>query len=104
MRTRERGFTLVEILIVVLVIAILLSLLLPALAHLRRKGRIVATNELMQQLATALTDYMDRYPALGNPAPGTDSADFKDKPWQFLYTNWVQNLKEEPKLQLQLKL
>jgi prepilin-type N-terminal cleavage/methylation domain-containing protein len=104
MRTRERGFTLVEILIVVLVIAILLSLLMPALAHLRRKGRIVATNELMQQLATALTDYMDRYPSLGDPALPDPSSDFKDQPWKFLYINWVKNLKEEPKLQLQVKL
>jgi prepilin-type N-terminal cleavage/methylation domain-containing protein len=103
MPSPRRGFTLVEILIVVLVIAILLSLLLPALAHLRRKGRIAATNELMQHVSDALAKYMERYPLLGNVG-GVDSPDFRDKPWQFLYANYVSDLKEEPPISLQVKL
>ena len=55
---RRRGFTLVELLVVIGVIAVLMALLLPALNRARRQGRSVACLAHLQQLGAAFQIYL----------------------------------------------
>ncbi len=80
----RRGFTMIELLVVVAVIGILMALLMPALSILRRSQRKASTMDLMQHVTTALTNYLADYPVLGNLP---DSSDFKTSPWTFLNRN-----------------
>lgn len=79
---RRRGFTLIELMVVVLIIAVLAGLLLPALAALRRSRAKAATLSLIEHVTSALTDYLQEHPSLGDLADGSD---FAAKP--FIYLN-----------------
>jgi prepilin-type N-terminal cleavage/methylation domain-containing protein len=56
--SRRRGFTLVELLVVIGVIAILIGLLMPTLSRARESARRVACLSNARQLATAVTAYV----------------------------------------------
>lgn len=58
---RRRGFTLVELLVVVAVIALLVSILLPSLAGARRRGRALVCMSNMRQLGVAAHMYAGAY-------------------------------------------
>lgn len=66
-----RGFTLIEVLVVIAVIAVLISILLPALAHARDSGRAVKCLSNHRQMFLACRAYADENkgngPALGEP-------------------------------------
>lgn len=58
---KRRGFTLVELLVVISIIAILISLLLPALAKARQAGLRIQTASNMRQIGIAFAEYADQY-------------------------------------------
>jgi general secretion pathway protein G len=57
----RRGFTMVELLVVVVIIAILLALLLPAINAAIRQARNAQVSSEIQGLATALTQFKSTY-------------------------------------------
>ncbi len=54
-----RGFTLVELLVVISIISLLLAVLMPALSKAREAGRSVVCNSNVKQIGLALTMYAD---------------------------------------------
>ncbi len=65
---RSRGFTLVELLVVVAVLAVLVGLLLPALARSKTSARSVACLNHLRQMALAAQMYTDAHRQFFPPA------------------------------------
>jgi prepilin-type N-terminal cleavage/methylation domain-containing protein len=89
-RSREAGFTLIEILVVIAVIAVLVAILLPCLNHAREAGRRAACMGHMYQLQIAwhlyAVDWHDHI-VNGQPVPqlgGSQTPNY-GKPWLATY-------------------
>lgn len=62
--TRARGFTVIELLVVLSVIGILLALLVPAIQSAREAARRAACRNQLRQLALAMHNYHDQHDTL----------------------------------------
>ena len=64
---KEKGFTLVELMVVIIILAVLTGIAIPSYLTLRNRARIQATRSEMQNIGTALelyaADNYDAYPA-----------------------------------------
>lgn len=56
-QNRARGFSLVEMMVVLLILAVVLGIIIPALGYARNTARKTATNALMNQLATSSASF-----------------------------------------------
>lgn len=65
-RARARGFTLIELMIVIAIIAILAAILVPNMVRARSRGQLVACTTNLKNIGTAMelytVDYKGRYP------------------------------------------
>ncbi|MBI4582240.1 MAG: type II secretion system protein [Planctomycetes bacterium] len=87
-----RGFTLIEVLVVVAIIALLVSILIPSLAAARRQARIVACATNLRTIGHATYYYAqaskDDTPAGWSVNKNTKVADYTKiglEPWPYLY-------------------
>ena len=69
---RLRGFTLVELLVVISIIALLISLLLPALSRARRLALRIVCASNMRQVGVAMAEYADVNRGTYPPTEGGD--------------------------------
>src|SRR5437868_4646213 len=70
----KRGFTLVELLVVVAIIAILASLLLPALSRAKASAQLTVCRSNLHQIGIALHVYVNEstfFPVAADDANGT---------------------------------
>jgi prepilin-type N-terminal cleavage/methylation domain-containing protein len=80
----RRGFTLLELLIVVAIIAILAGLILWSLSALKKSKDRAVTMSFMEQLGESLNHYLDEWPRLGDDQGNQYSDDFRKSPWRYI--------------------
>ena len=61
MKHRRKGFTLIELIVVIAIIIILAALLFPAVNAMRRKAKLTRARAAIGQLDVALRGYLDEY-------------------------------------------
>ncbi len=88
----RRGFTFIEMLVVIAIIAALAGMSLAGLSVLRRQEKIASTLDLMTHVTTAIDQYLQQYARLG---ADEDSGDFLNDPWEFLYKQ-QHRIKQQP--------
>jgi prepilin-type N-terminal cleavage/methylation domain-containing protein len=73
---RNRGFTIVELLLVVTIIGLLVALLMPAVSYTREAARQVQCRNNLHQIGVAINQYLD----VKSVFPGYAGEDFPDAP------------------------
>lgn len=88
--SRDRAFTLLELLVVIAIIAILAALLLPALAAAKVKARQIGCASNLHQIGLALTMYADDHQGwMPETTHGTTNP---DRSWIFTLKPYVANV------------
>ncbi|MDZ4783671.1 MAG: DUF1559 domain-containing protein [Planctomycetia bacterium] len=88
---QKRGFTLVELLVVIAVIGILIALLLPALQISRAAARAAACKSNLKQVGLAMQMYANNH---GGRAPLTAHADPPTASWVYSLGPYMENVDE----------
>jgi prepilin-type N-terminal cleavage/methylation domain-containing protein len=68
-RCERRGFSLIELLVVISIIALLAGLLLPVLSSARKKAKITQAKMEMRNIAAAVSSYQAKYTVAPIPKP-----------------------------------
>jgi prepilin-type N-terminal cleavage/methylation domain-containing protein len=55
----KRGFTLIEVLVIIFIISVMMSILIPSLSRAREQAKIVVVNAELRQIGLALESYFD---------------------------------------------
>ncbi|MGD8451373.1 MAG: prepilin-type N-terminal cleavage/methylation domain-containing protein [Phycisphaerae bacterium] len=95
-RAARRGFTLVELLVVVAIIALLISILLPALGNARQQGKQAVCLSNMRQMGFALLSYAlengEHVPTSSCPLAEPDI----EHPEKYYWLNVLQEYSQQP--------
>ena len=78
---QRRGFTLIEILVVVAIIGVLAALLIPTLTMLQDRQKRGATTEQIDQIGYALAEYLKTSPVFGDDIDGDGVPDRQGVPY-----------------------
>jgi prepilin-type N-terminal cleavage/methylation domain-containing protein len=70
---RRRGFTLVEMLVVIAILTVLLAVLMPSITRARFQAKVITCTSVLRNLGMAVTNYatahLGRYPTAADPPP-----------------------------------
>ena len=84
LRTGERGFTLIEMMIVVAIIAILVAILVPNFMRARAQAQTAACEANLKEIATALEEYETDHEAYPDVTAATNVTSTETNLGQYL--------------------
>lgn len=97
---RKRGFTLMELLVVVAIVAILAAMIMPVLLQAKEAARMTKCVQNLRQMGSAISRYMDDHNGMGlPPAPWDDQV--YTNPWvvyvEPLVTDYISQAPVQPR-------